>query len=347
MNARVLRVLLVLSSLVVLVPARALAQATAGASSATAQAAAQEQGREHFARGVALYREGNFGGARVEFQRAYDIAPSYRILFNLAESAFELQDYAGAMAAFGRYLAEGGEHVPPPRRAEVEKSLRDLEQRVGRLELTSNVEGADVSVDGAHVGTTPLAAPIVVSVGRRAVSATLAGRIPVSKTVDVAGGDHTKVSLDLVLPEVTVVPDAPPAGVLAPPPPPAPASPRRRGGSMTPVWVGVAATGALTAASAISGIATVGANSKLDGDLGHFPGSATDIASARTEVHTYALMADIFGGCAIAGAGVTLYLGLTRRGGGKRPPRRPSSAPRAPASICRSESSQAHLHAGT
>jgi hypothetical protein len=300
-------------------PGRAFAQAPA-TSPASPSAAAEKQGREHFVQGVALYREGNFGGARAEFQRAYDVAPSYRILFNLGESAFELEDYAAAIAAFSRYLTEGGAGVPPVRRAEVEKTLGQLEQRVGRLTITTSEPGVDIAVDGMRVGVTPLAAPVVVSVGRRTLTATMRGRIPISRTIDVAGGDHTNIALDVAAPEVAVVPAAvaplplPPVArpepvvVVAPPAAPPPAHT-----SMAPFWVGVAGTGALAAGSVVFGVMTVAANSTLNSRLNTFPGSSSGIAGERSDVHTYALVADILGATAIAAAGVTVYLGVSHR----------------------------------
>ncbi len=147
----------VLILLSLIVPCRAYAQ---GGATAPPTAEAQQQGRDHFARGLARYHEGDFGGALVEFQRAYDVAPSFRILFNLGQTAYELRDYAGAVTAFTRYLTEGADRVPQERRAEVEKSLRDLDQRVGRVEISTNVPGAELSIDGVHVGTSPLSSPV-------------------------------------------------------------------------------------------------------------------------------------------------------------------------------------------
>jgi hypothetical protein len=277
-------------------------------------AAAQAEGREHFTRGLALYREGNFGGALAEFQRAYDVAPSYRILFNLGQADYELQDYAGALKAFARYLDEGADKVPANRRAEVQKTLRDLEQRTGKVEVSTNVPDAEIAVDDVPVGKTPLAAPLVVSVGRRRVTATLAGRTTATRVVDVAGGDLAKVSLELLVPEVVapvVVPVPVPAPVVVPPPPPPPPKPPPP--SMTPVWVGVGTTGALVVATAVFGALTVSANSTYNADLGTFPGSPSAISTAQSHVHTYGVAADILGGVAIAGAGVTTYLWLSRR----------------------------------
>src|SRR4051794_6564997 len=62
----------------------------------------------HFRRGVDLFRERAFGGALTEFRRAYQIAPSYRVLYNIALCHAELREYAQAHAAYRQYLDAGG-----------------------------------------------------------------------------------------------------------------------------------------------------------------------------------------------------------------------------------------------
>src|SRR5664279_276256 len=49
-----------------------------------------------FRQGVELYREANFEAALVEFRKAYQLSPSYKVLYNIAQSYFELHDYVNA-----------------------------------------------------------------------------------------------------------------------------------------------------------------------------------------------------------------------------------------------------------
>src|SRR5262245_22835524 len=70
-----------------------------------------ERAQRHFRMGVTLYEERDFDGARSEFLRAHDLAPSYRILFNLGQVSQELHDWAGALRYYGGYLQAGGPNV--------------------------------------------------------------------------------------------------------------------------------------------------------------------------------------------------------------------------------------------
>ena len=43
------------------------------------------EARERFQRGVDLYKEGSFDAALAEFNKAYELAPNFRVLYNMAQ----------------------------------------------------------------------------------------------------------------------------------------------------------------------------------------------------------------------------------------------------------------------
>src|SRR5689334_21096548 len=73
-----------------------------------APAAAADRSFRH---GVTLFDQKDFPSALAEFERAYALAPEYRVLYNIGLVRFQLGDHAGAYEAFRRYLADGGELV--------------------------------------------------------------------------------------------------------------------------------------------------------------------------------------------------------------------------------------------
>src|SRR5580704_19513937 len=105
-----------------------------------------DEAKAHFKSGTDLYDENNFRGALVEFQRAYELAPSYRVLYNIGQVDMELADYAGALTAYRRYLREGGPDVPADRVREVTGELQRLKGRVGTI-IVQTAAGAEVLVD--------------------------------------------------------------------------------------------------------------------------------------------------------------------------------------------------------
>ena len=156
---------------------------------------AVNKAREHFNRGVELFKEGNFQAALIEFRRANEVSPNYRILFNLGQTYFELQDYAGAMKSFDAYLLQGGAEIPAARRAEVEQELGKLRSRVARATITTNVAGAEILVDDSVVGKSPLSEPLLLSAGKRKLAISTGRGTPTVKFVELAGGDAVTVEL--------------------------------------------------------------------------------------------------------------------------------------------------------
>jgi hypothetical protein len=183
----------------------------------------KEEARSRYERGKQLYEEGAFDAALIEFQRAYDLAPSYKILYNIGQVHRQRNDYASALRVFERYLKEGGADIDAKRKAEVDKEIAQLKGRVATLQITTNIPGAEILVDDEPVGKTPLPQGVLVNSGKRKITASKEGRVPVSKIINVAGSDTMKIALDLVessgggpAPTSTASPSSPPASSGAP-----------------------------------------------------------------------------------------------------------------------------------
>jgi tetratricopeptide (TPR) repeat protein len=286
-------------------PALAAAQAPAPPTDA-----AVEAGKAHFVRAVSLFHEGDFRSALVEFRRAYDLSHNYKVLFNIGQTEYEVQEYAGALRSFQRYLAEGGAEIEAARRASVEDDIKKLTARVARVDVRANVEGAEVLVDDVVVGKTPLTEPVLVSIGRRKVTLQKGGVVSAARFVDLAGGDRTSVALELAEPGATAAPPplAPVAPIVATAAPAATTSPPRTG-----TWVSLGVTGALTVGAVVTGVLALGAHSDAETKLATLGVSKSDVEAAHSKTAALALATDVLGGAAIAMAGVTLAIGLTGR----------------------------------
>ena len=185
-------------------PAAAKPSAVSGAESGDPV----ERARVHYERGLVLFNEDNYDAALFEFERAYELAPSYKILYNMGRIQRQQNNYAAAMRSYVRYLSEGGAAVPAERRAEVEREMAILKPRVARLKVIVNVDDADVytddipvctaTIESSCVGKSPLRSPIIVNGGRHKVTATKKGYAPATSLVSVVGSDEIDVKLDLV-----------------------------------------------------------------------------------------------------------------------------------------------------
>ncbi|MDD5308705.1 MAG: tetratricopeptide repeat protein [Deltaproteobacteria bacterium] len=91
----------------------------------------EEEARVHFRVGAVKYTEGNVDAALAEFQLAYTLNPSYKILYNIGQCYMEQERFEKAYEAFSKYLSGGKDEVPADRKAEVEKTLQDIKTKLG------------------------------------------------------------------------------------------------------------------------------------------------------------------------------------------------------------------------
>jgi hypothetical protein len=55
-----------------------------------------------------LHDDGDLKLALVQFEGSYDLAPHYKVLYNIGQIALELHEWNKAKNALERYLSEGG-----------------------------------------------------------------------------------------------------------------------------------------------------------------------------------------------------------------------------------------------
>jgi hypothetical protein len=270
-----------------------------------------------FRRALELHDEGNLDAARTELRRAYEIAPNYKVLFNLGQVEFELLDYPAALATFEKYLSEGGDRVPKDRRAQVQSDIEKLRGRVGTIEIAVSVPGSLVAVDDVTVGTTPLLRPIVVSAGRRRITVSHNGYTSETRLVDVAGADHGTMSFELVdasrttppLPVAAEVAAPAPAPPVETPPPELETTNRR-----SVPWLGWVATAAFATGAGITGGLALQRSQLLASERARYGAEHSDLERIDKEATNFAVASDIFAGAAVFAGAISLYLTVSPSG---------------------------------
>ncbi len=283
----------------VLVAAAVIAAAPFAHAQEANATSAETRAEEHFKRARQLYDEGDYTLSLVEFQRAYDISPNYRVLFNIGQVDIQLYNYAAARTALERYLRDGGSDIPEARRAQVEQDLEMLRQRTAHLRIRTNPPGSDVAIDDVPVQPAALAEEVLVNAGRRKVVVTRAGHAPVTRLVTLAGGDHTELTVDLV--PLQIAP-AKPVVVTVPPPSDGPKK------SYTPAIIGWSTTGALAIATGVVGGLYLSKQSdidKLSDPSRQVTKQEADDATASAD--RLAIAADVLGLATIVAGVVSVY----------------------------------------
>jgi tetratricopeptide (TPR) repeat protein len=251
---------------------------------------AAEEASTRFKRGLQLFDEGDYTLALVEFERAYQLAPNYRALYNIGLVDVQLGRYADAVRTFEQYLHDGGDGVSASRKAEVATTLGELKLRTATVDIAINAPNAEVSLDGKPIEAARLRGPMLIDAGEHTLRATAQGFQPAYRTMTLAGADHVSVRLQLI------------------PVPVAHEAPAERGRTL--FWPGFVATGALAAGAIVSGVIMLEARSSWSNLYNEVNPPAAQLKSDASEVNNAALAADILTGLAVATGGVSLYLSL-------------------------------------
>ncbi len=149
-----------------------------------------------FNRGVELYKNQNFEGAKAEFEQAYSLSKDPRLLFNMAIAERDSKRYSRAVARLEQLLKEGDE-LSDKDKQDAKDLLDGLKQYTAPITVTVNEPGATILVDDIEVGKSPLDKPITVDVGERNFVVRKAGFLDLSKRLTVSGGKADKLDLTL------------------------------------------------------------------------------------------------------------------------------------------------------
>jgi tetratricopeptide (TPR) repeat protein len=273
-------------------------------------AATVTEAKQRFDRGLELYSEGEYSLALIEFNRAYELVPNYRVLYNIGQVGIQLAQYANARRALEEYLEKGGDGVVQERRESVLRDLDMLKQRTAHLLVTSNVAGAEILIDDVSVGKTPVAAPLLVDAGVHRVVAKHDGYVSHTDRVILAGGDEQTLAVTLnPQPEESqtiVVRERAPEEE-----------------SHTLMIAGWVTTGALAAGAIVTGVMGASDAKQLEqlrsADPKDNPNLSSKLDSTKSSAKSLLLASDVLSGTALIVGGLSLWVTLS--------PSHPAQAP--------------------
>ncbi|HEX2674094.1 MAG TPA: PEGA domain-containing protein [Polyangiaceae bacterium] len=258
---------------------------------------------ERYARGLALYGDGEFLLALVEFERAYQLSNNYKVLYNIGQVRIQLGRYAKAKEALEQYLKAGGSSLSAERTQAVNKDLSTLAERTASLNIVSSEVGADISLDGKVIATSPLTEPLIVDAGEHNLVLHKSGFYDAAQSVTLAG--HDQIELKVELKPIPVGAQAKPADTR---PPPLPAGKTSR----TAMYAAWATTGTLAVTAGVVGYFGVSKANELDSLRTQYGATRDELDKTQKSARTLLIITDVTTGLAIAAGGVALYLTLSR-----------------------------------
>jgi hypothetical protein len=147
--------------------------------------------------GKLLFVDGDFAGAEIKFNAAYDTSKDPRLLWNMAACEKSLRHYARTDVFVREYIDKGGALLTDQDRADAKTLLDLIDSFTVKLSINVNESGADVSVDDVAAGTSPLAKPVVVDIGTRRIVVHKDGFKPFEQQLPVGGAATAKLDVKL------------------------------------------------------------------------------------------------------------------------------------------------------
>ncbi len=168
-------------------------------------------GKADYETAKVLASDGDFAGALINFQSAYEHSNDARLLWNVAFCQKNLRHYAKVISTLQRYLADGDALLTDQDRKDAKELIATIEPFTTRLTIRVSEDMAQVSVDAEVVGTSPLATPVVVDIGERRIRVSKPGFLPFEKVTPFGGSAEAtiEVTLDKELHEGRLIVSAP------------------------------------------------------------------------------------------------------------------------------------------
>ncbi len=151
------------------------------------------EARTHFNQGVAFAKKGDWPKAYTAFLEAWKRKTHPQIALNLGRAEMEIGKYRDSIAHLHYHLehTEAGDPDMPTSR----RWLTESEKKVARLEITVDVAGSEVFVDGVLEGKAPLSGRVLVDPGAHRVEV-VRGTAREARTVEVTQGASVRVSFE-------------------------------------------------------------------------------------------------------------------------------------------------------
>ncbi len=174
-----------------------------------------------FVEGTNAFEQRQYAEAYRSLRAAWDLAPSYRTAAELGQVELQIAAYRDAATHLAYCLRHLPADVEPTAREHIEQGLAEAREHTAALRIRVTVEDADVTVDGASVGRSPLEGVVFVEPGAHELAATRLGYVETSQTVQAPVRAALDVTLNLVPSSpsspISALPLAPTAPPAAPP----------------------------------------------------------------------------------------------------------------------------------
>jgi len=164
--------------------------------------------------------KGEYERALAAYSKAHELVPNPKIFYPMAIAEEKLEKWVDVATHLRAFLAQVPD-AAPKMKEDAEKRLENAKLNIGVLTLTITPEGAQMSIDGNIIGTSPLAEPLFLAPGEYNMSITADGHKPMEQKLAIEAGSESERTFELESAAVIIDTPRPP-----PPPPEIPMPPR-------------------------------------------------------------------------------------------------------------------------
>lgn len=131
------------------------------------------------------------------YETANQTSPSADALEGIANAHYQLKHDGQAFTAYSEWLDKYGGKAPAAKKAQAQARVKELEAKTGTLAIEVNEKDAQIAVDDAPVGKSPLANPVRLSAGPHRVRVTKDGFLSFDAAPNVVPGTPATLTAKL------------------------------------------------------------------------------------------------------------------------------------------------------
>jgi len=169
-------------------------------------------------------KAGQWEKARESLAAAYKLKPDPALALPLGQAELKSSKARDAAEHLDLFLRDA-KAASAEEKATAQKLLDDAKGRVAAWYVSTNIEGAEVTLDGKPVGQTPLPGPLYLDPGAHELEVKKAGYQPATEQIAAGPGNGYETVVELAPaaePKVEPPPPPPEKKEKEPPPPPSP-----------------------------------------------------------------------------------------------------------------------------
>jgi hypothetical protein len=164
---------------------------------ATTEAAAERARKLHI-EGAKLFADGKYDQAYVAFVAAWALKKHPQIAGNLADCEMKLHKYRDAAEHYRFIVRNASGDAQPAEQKQAQERLAEAKGYIASVAVVVNVAGAEVLVDGATVGASPIADVVFLAPGRHTIECSHTGYAPAKETIDVVAGSKPTARVNMI-----------------------------------------------------------------------------------------------------------------------------------------------------